>query len=475
MGCCKSRRRWLAPSIDYDPDFRETQKVFGSPLHCPGGHAMEVLMTHRPGHLRCDICGNKQGLGCRMQGCWECDYHVCETCEPKFQNADFYNDWYSFWNGGKQLVDNDGAGSTASTALPLKMPLCPGRHSMVAYFGAKDPPVLCDVCGTRQRPYRRLWGCRECNYDVGLCCADKFSDVAWLQSWWSFHREGEVDEEFETEDPRPSQPPVVLGKPLEKYSSTPGPAPSAPAPSPSAKSDASPSPVEAPFAPEEAEQCKITRQKPEPLKIPVQEGHAASATGKLLPLGGAPPVAPGIMMQAESYLKPASPGGPAARLQEPGEGAGEEGQAVGGVSGASRRRREEEVAQQEDRRGQKLQRARAQYPQAAGRSEATLRREEPPAAIAEPTNAPDEDRREKKEKKERSEKSERKEKKDRSEKKEKKEKEEKEGDASETKERKSKKEKKEKEGDAVNRSKGRDEEPEKKHRHRSKQQEEGSA
>ncbi|CAJ1349812.1 unnamed protein product [Effrenium voratum] len=304
MGCCKSRRRWLAPSIDYDPDFRETQKVFGSPLHCPGGHAMEVLMTHRPGHLRCDICGNKQGLGCRMQGCWECDYHVCETCEPKFQNADFYNDWYSFWNGGKQLVDNDGAGSTASTALPLKMPLCPGRHSMVAYFGAKDPPVLCDVCGTRQRPYRRLWGCRECNYDVGLCCADKFSDVAWLQSWWSFHREGEVDEEFETEDPRPSQPPVVLGKPLEKYSSTPGPAPSAPAPSPSAKSDASPSPVEAPFAPEEAEQCKITRQKPEPLKIPVQEGHAASATGKLLPLGGAPPVAPGIMMQAESYLKP---------------------------------------------------------------------------------------------------------------------------------------------------------------------------
>ena len=40
-------RRWLEPGIDYDPDFREAQKVAAQSYECPNGHQMDEFLGRK--------------------------------------------------------------------------------------------------------------------------------------------------------------------------------------------------------------------------------------------------------------------------------------------------------------------------------------------------------------------------------------------------------------------------------------------
>eukprot|EP00913_Durusdinium_trenchii_P012301 g11550.t1 len=141
MGCCKSRRRWLEPTVDYDPDFREQAKVVGHTYHCPHGHLMEKLVTHKAGYLRCDVCGRPQGVGRRMQGCWDCDYHVCQSCEKQFEDKEWYASWFKFWHGDAQVSPEVEECSAASTVTPRKVPKCPRQHTLCEYFKPEEPEL----------------------------------------------------------------------------------------------------------------------------------------------------------------------------------------------------------------------------------------------------------------------------------------------------------------------------------------------
>eukprot|EP00435_Cladocopium_sp_Y103_P034435 s375_g8.t2 len=219
MGCCKSRRRWLEPNIDYDPDFREQQKVQGQVYRCPAGHVMEELVTHKAGYLRCDVCRAAQNVGRRMQGCWDCDYHVCCVCEKKFQDAEWYASWFKFWHGNKptdvtngeqtdtvETVDDDAANEPASQRQVVR---CPGKHTLCMILPF-EPPVQCDVCGKQLAPYVRIWGCSSCDYDIGPCCERKFEDPQFLESWqtfWCVSKEEPLEEGPPL--PAPCDPPTV--------------------------------------------------------------------------------------------------------------------------------------------------------------------------------------------------------------------------------------------------------------------------
>lgn len=203
MGCCKSRRRWLEPTVDYDPDFREQAKVVGHTYHCPHGHLMEKLVTHKAGYLRCDVCGRPQGVGRRMQGCWDCDYHVCQSCEKQFEDKEWYASWFKFWHGDAQVSPEVEECSAASTVTPRKVPKCPRQHTLCEYFKPEEPPVQCDVCGKRLAPYVRIWGCPECDYDVGPCCEQNFEDPDFLLQWRRWHQ---VPEDLEEDPPMPAPP-----------------------------------------------------------------------------------------------------------------------------------------------------------------------------------------------------------------------------------------------------------------------------
>ncbi|CAL1129168.1 unnamed protein product [Cladocopium goreaui] len=194
--------------------------VQGQGYCCPAGHVMEELVTHKAGYLRCDVCGAAQNVGRRMQGCWDCDYHVCCLCEKKFQDAEWYASWLQFWRGNKpkdvtdvepaetvETVDDVAANEPAGQR---QVPRCPGKHTLCQYFSAQEAPIQCDVCGKQLAPYVRIWGCSLCDYDIGPCCERKFEDPQFLESWQSFWCVSkEEPKQEEPPMPAPCDPPTV--------------------------------------------------------------------------------------------------------------------------------------------------------------------------------------------------------------------------------------------------------------------------
>eukprot|EP00435_Cladocopium_sp_Y103_P034577 s375_g8.t5 len=196
-----------------------TWMVQGQVYRCPAGHVMEELVTHKAGYLRCDVCRAAQNVGRRMQGCWDCDYHVCCVCEKKFQDAEWYASWFKFWHGNKptdvtngeqtdtvETVDDDAANEPASQRQVVR---CPGKHTLCMILPF-EPPVQCDVCGKQLAPYVRIWGCSSCDYDIGPCCERKFEDPQFLESWqtfWCVSKEEPLEEGPPL--PAPCDPPTV--------------------------------------------------------------------------------------------------------------------------------------------------------------------------------------------------------------------------------------------------------------------------
>lgn len=155
-----------------------------------------------------------------MQGCWDCDYHVCGRCEKKFQDAEWYASWFQFWRGNKpaDVTDVERA-ETVETVVDAnepagqrQVPRCPGKHTMCQYFSAQEPPVQCDVCGKQLAPYARVWGCSLCDYDIGPCCERKFEDPQFLESWqrfWRVSKDEPPQQGLEPPLPAPCDPPTV--------------------------------------------------------------------------------------------------------------------------------------------------------------------------------------------------------------------------------------------------------------------------
>mmetsp|Transcript_36653 Transcript_36653/g.84524 ORF Transcript_36653/g.84524 Transcript_36653/m.84524 type:complete len:507 (-) Transcript_36653:132-1652(-) len=294
------RQGYVSPELppELQHDFRSKEKVYGNVIRCPHGHEMEQLMTHKAGWLRCDVCGQPQGLGRRMHGCWDCDYHVCSKCEDKFEDAEWYATWFSYWHPTPEgshasvaaEVDEPATGSNDGS--PKGRPGCPGGHSMTEFFSTKTPRLRCDICGVPQRPFVRMWGCHECNYDVGQCCASKFQDDNWRSSWGTFWCVTE-----------PEQPDVQA----EAAHREPAPvtALAAPGPSPTTAT-----PPDLPGSQQEQNtelevQKVITKAKPKPLKNVERDIHAAhQESTKTMPLGGKnEELAPGTLLHAQSFMQ----------------------------------------------------------------------------------------------------------------------------------------------------------------------------
>jgi len=281
------RRRYVPEDPpEAQEDFRSRLKASDTLLRCPHGHRMDQIMTHKAGWLRCDICGQPQGLGRRMHACWDCDYHVCGHCEVKFQDADWYGTWFSYWHPeGDVGIFEEAEPSASSEDASLKgRPSCPAGHDMVEYFSALKPRLMCDICGEQQRPFVRMFGCHDCNYDVGLCCAPKFEDEVWVSSWRVFWG-------------RPAQP--MKGEAAEDAVRA---GPSIPEPQaaepPSAAGDAAGT-AQVPV--KEA----ITKPKPQPLSTAQQEVQMAHQENtKSMPLGGKnADIAPGTLLHGQAALQ----------------------------------------------------------------------------------------------------------------------------------------------------------------------------
>jgi len=268
---------------------------------------MEELITEKAGYLRCDVCGRAQDLGRRMQGCWDCDYHVCSSCEKKFQDADWYASWFAFWHGKqpKEVQKDEGAdmdSPTASTVAPeVPTPRCPGKHTLYQYFVPEDPPLQCDVCGKRLAPYKRIWGCSSCDFDIGPCCQQKFQDPEFMQSWQTFWcLQGSLEEEVE-----PLAPTDLHGQ-SSGHPGVDSPVPAA-VPKPEVAQVELPTQEVAPEGPKVApegpkvapEGPKVTRPKPIRLHIPQEElQKTQQESSKAMVLGGKNEVVAPALMKA---------------------------------------------------------------------------------------------------------------------------------------------------------------------------------
>lgn len=119
-----------------DPATTTTEPPSSSPpvVHCRKGHALGAYATPCDG-CWCSLCEVVVSEGTQLMGCRECDYDLCFAC-------------------------------AADVSL---LPTCPLNHSLADYLSPVDG-CTCSHCEREFPSSTRLFGCRQCDFDLcGRC------------------------------------------------------------------------------------------------------------------------------------------------------------------------------------------------------------------------------------------------------------------------------------------------------------------
>eukprot|EP00927_Polykrikos_kofoidii_P000796 TRINITY_DN10306_c0_g1_i1.p1 TRINITY_DN10306_c0_g1~~TRINITY_DN10306_c0_g1_i1.p1 ORF type:complete len:1133 (+),score=132.40 TRINITY_DN10306_c0_g1_i1:350-3400(+) len=106
--------------------FAAASALAAGDVSCPQGHLLESIVTQMEGYS-CDRCKRKMLKGAYLWRCRSCNFDVCEECKA--------------------------------------LAVCPQAHQLSSAI-TSEANCSCDICRVLQPQGKRVWGCRQCDFDV---------------------------------------------------------------------------------------------------------------------------------------------------------------------------------------------------------------------------------------------------------------------------------------------------------------------
>jgi len=165
-GCCdclNEAKRTASAEVKYDwwgdeeePEGPDTVLVEKVSFECAKKCVLQKSRTTSD-QYQCNLCAQRLPHKALIYSCRTCDFDGCGLCFSRLKAQSSENN------------ENKVESSTEEKEIDLK---CPAQH-LVREYCTPDADWACDLCKLQQPQAAFMLGCRECNWDVCVVCANE--------------------------------------------------------------------------------------------------------------------------------------------------------------------------------------------------------------------------------------------------------------------------------------------------------------